>query len=317
MAWARPQKNRVLQSPIQVIHNWPGVASKNEQKVHTCLVYNADSSLSSWGSLCEEEDDLDEKQKREFFKIFLDKQTLELARQAGISQAPGSIAEAQKLVSDFLRQVYLHVKSTVELHTGIGHVGWQNLVVEFIFSVPTTWRTHDIINTFKDTIWTAGFGAESPRHKATVELTESEAAAVGTVKSSTVGFQAGDVFLCIDAGGGTTDFALMEVVEAREPFPLLSQRSQVDGIGIGSALIDQAFVSYINSRFSQFPELVSQLPPNCAERLVKSERFRTMKHKFGERVYQSSTYKIPLEGVPFNFSHEAAKIESGRIVLTW
>ena len=98
---------------------------------------------------------------------------------------------------------------------------------------------------------------------------------------------------------------------------LLSQRSQVDGIGIGSALIDQAFVSYINSRFSQFPELVSQLPPNCAERLAKSERFRTMKHKFGERVYQSPTYKLPLEGVPFSFSHEAARIESGRIVLTW
>ncbi|ORY68543.1 Hsp70 family chaperone [Pseudomassariella vexata] len=316
VAWARPQKYEVLQSPLQVLHNWPGGSSKNEQKVHTCLIYNPDGSLSSWGFLCED-DDLTDKQRREFFKIFLDNQTLDAAHHQGISQAPGSVHEAQKLVGDYLRQVYLHVKSTVELHTGIGHVGWQNLAVEFVFSVPTTWRSQDTINNFKDTIRSAGFGVEGPRHTATVELTESEAAAVGTIKNSTVDFQTGDIFLSVDAGGGTTDFALMQVVEAREPFPLLAQINQVEGIGIGSTLIDQAFVSLVNSRLSQFPELVHQLPPDCAERLVRSERFRTTKHKFGERVYESSTYKLPLDGVPFNFTHAGARIELGRIVLTW
>ncbi|KAI1078464.1 hypothetical protein F5B20DRAFT_230324 [Whalleya microplaca] len=124
VAWARPQRNQVLQSPIQVIHNWPGGSSKNEQKVHTCLVYNDNATLSSWGYLCED-DDLLEKQKREFFKIFLDKQTLEDAHRQGIGQAPASILDAQRLVSDFLREVYSHIKSTVELHTGISHIGWQ------------------------------------------------------------------------------------------------------------------------------------------------------------------------------------------------
>jgi hypothetical protein len=306
----------VLQSPIQVIHNWPGTSTRNEQKVHTCLVYNQDNSLSSWGSLCED-DDPTHKRRREFFKIFLDKQTLDAAHQAGIPQAPTSVLEAKRLVSDYLRQIYQHVKSTVELHTGIDHVGWQSLTVEFIFSVPTTWRNQSIINAFKDTIESAGFGTGGARHSATVELTESEAAAVGTIKSSTVDFKAGDIFLSIDAGGGTTDFAVMQVVEAREPFPSLSQINQVDGIGIGSTLIDQAFVSLVNSRLSQFPELVQSLPPDCAERLVKSERFRTMKHKFGERVYESATYKLPLDGVSYSFDHPAAGIESGKIVLTW
>jgi hypothetical protein len=220
-------------------------------------------------------------------------------------------------VAEYLRQIYLHVKSTVELHTGIGHVGWKNLTVEFIFSVPTTWRSMDVINAFKDAIRSAGFGTEGSGHSATVELTESEAAAVGTIKSSTVAFQTGDIFLSIDAGGGTTDFAVMQVVEAREPFPLLSQINQVDGIGIGSTLIDQAFVSLVSSRVSQFPELVHQLPVDCVERLVKSERFRTMKHKFGERVYESATYKLPLDGVAYSFNHAAARIELGRIILTW
>ncbi|KAK8867494.1 Hsp70 chaperone protein [Apiospora arundinis] len=315
VSWARPQKNNALQSPIQVIHDWPGVATRNEQKVHTALVYNSDKSLSSWGPLCEDDDWA--KERWEFFKIFLDKPTLDAAHQVGISQAPSSVREAQKLVSDFLRQVYSHVKYTVELHTGISHVGWENLAVEFVFSAPTTWRSQQTINTFKEAVREAGFGVEGARHSATVELTESEAAAVGTIKGTTVNFRKGDVFLSIDAGGGTTDFALMRVVEEREPFPLLSQISQVDGIGIGASLIDQAFVSLINDRFSQFPDLVDILPQDCAERLVKSERFRITKYKFGEHVYKSSTYKLPLEGVPFDFTHEAARIESGKVVLDW
>ncbi|KAK7996571.1 hypothetical protein PG989_004611 [Apiospora arundinis] len=315
VSWARPQKNNALQSPIQVIHDWPGVATRNEQKVHTALVYNSDKSLSSWGPLCEDDDWA--KERWEFFKIFLDKPTLDAAHQVGISQAPSSVREAQKLVSDFLRQVYSHVKYTVELHTGISHVGWSNLAVEFVFSAPTTWRSQQTINTFKEAIREAGFGAEGQRHSATVELTESEAAAVGTIKGTTVNFRKGDLFMSIDAGGGTTDFALMRVVEEREPFPLLSQINQVDGIGIGASLIDQAFVSLINTRFSQFPDLVDILPHDCAERLVKSERFRITKYKFGEHVYKSSTYKLPLDGVPFDFNHESARIESGKVVLNW
>ncbi|KAK8119881.1 Hsp70 family chaperone [Apiospora kogelbergensis] len=315
VAWARPQKNHALQTPIQVIHDWPGVATRNEQKVHTALVYNSDKSLSSWGPLCEDDDW--NKERCEFFKIFLDKPTLDAAHQVGISQAPSSVRDAQKLVSDFLRQVYSHVKYTVELHTGISHIGWASLAVEFVFSAPTTWRSQQTINNFKEAIRDSGFGVEGPRHSATVELTESEAAAVGTIKGTTVNFRKDDVFLSIDAGGGTTDFALMRVVEEREPFPLLSQITQVDGIGIGASLIDQAFVSLINSRFSQFPDLVDILPHDCAERLVKSERFRITKYKFGEHVYKSSMYKLPLEGVPFDFDHQSARIESGKVVLSW
>ncbi|KAH8660366.1 hypothetical protein BX600DRAFT_383457 [Xylariales sp. PMI_506] len=314
VAWARPQRGLVLQSPIQVIHDWPGMASRNEQKVQTCLTYNPDDSLSAWGYLCEE-DDATEKSRHEFFKIFLDKQTLNAAHQAGISQAPSSVLAAKRLVTDYLREIYLHVKRAIELHTGIGHIGWQSMVVEFVFSVPTTWRTQEIINVFKDTIYAAGFGTEGMAHTATVELTESEAAAVGTIKGSSVAFRAGDMFLSVDAGGGTTDFAVMQVVEPREPFPVLSQITQVDGIGTGSALIDQAFISFIDARIDQFPELAQLLPPDCAKRLARSDKFRTMKHKFGEHVYDSPTYKIPLEGVSYNFNYAEAGIEQGKLIL--
>ncbi|KAL2286385.1 hypothetical protein FJTKL_07147 [Diaporthe vaccinii] len=255
--------------------------------------------------------------RREFFKIFLDKMNLLEAQIKGLQGAPESVAQAQKFVTDYLSEVYVHVKSTIEHQTGIGpFTGWKDLAVEFLFSVPTTWRSFEIINTFKEAIKNAGFGTEGPRHATTVNLTESEAAAVATIKSTAIDFEKDDIFLSVDAGGGTTDFALMQVVETREPFPTLKQLTQVDGVGIGSTLIDRAFLDLVEDRVFPFSELVEQLPPDCIEKLVRGDKFRTAKHKFGERVYNAAVYKLPMEGVGYNFYHEGAGIESGRFLLT-
>ncbi|KAH8898753.1 hypothetical protein GQ53DRAFT_710631 [Thozetella sp. PMI_491] len=308
-----------LQTPIHILQNWPGCSTRNEQKVPTCLVYNQDKdrTLSSWGFLCEE-DDGPGKQRFEFFKIFLDSKTLQGAHRQGIPSVPATSADAQQLVRDYLEQIYFHVKDTVEKHTGaIGSMGgWGNLAVEFIFSVPTTWRSLESINLFKSTIASAGFGTESPRHSATIELTESEAAAVATIKRRNIAFEKNDMFLSIDAGGGTTDLALMCVTEPGEPFPSLAQMATVDGVGIGSTLIDRAFLALVHQRLSLFPDLKWQLPPDSAERLARSERFKSMKHKFGERVYDSPIYKLPMEGVGYTFNYPDAGIEGGRILFS-
>lgn len=316
VGWARPQATHALQSPIQVIYNWPGCSTLNEQKVATCLVYGQDKKLSSWGFLCEDDDE-PETQRREFFKILLDKMNLLEAQIKGLQGAPDSAAEAQKLVSDYLHEVYVHIKSTIEHQTGIGpFTGWKDLAVEFVFSVPTTWRSFDVINTFKNAIKDAGFGTEGPAHSSTVELTESEAAAVATIKSTAINFDKDDIFLAVDAGGGTTDFALMQVVDAYEPFPTLKQLTQVDGVGIGSMLIDRAFLDLVENRIFPFSDLSEQLPPDCIEKLVRSEKFKTTKHKFGEKVYNSPVYRLPMEGMGFKFNHEGARIESGRFLVT-
>lgn len=316
VGWTRPQARNALQSPIQVINNWPGCSTRNEQKVHTCLLYGKDQKLSSWGFLCEE-DDATDTQRREFFKIFLDKMNLLEAQIKGLQGAPESVAQAQKYVADYLGAVYAHVKSTIEHQTGIGpFTGWKDLAVEFIFSVPTTWRSQEVINTFKAAIKDAGFGTEGPKHTSTVELTESEAAAVATLKSTTVNFGKDDIFLAVDAGGGTTDFALMQVMDACEPFPTLKQLTQVDGVGIGSTLIDRAFLDLVEGRIFPFSDLVEHLPPDSIEKLVRSEKFKTTKHKLGERVYNASVYKMPIEGMGFQYKHEGAGIEAGRFLVT-
>lgn len=284
--------------------------------MHTCLVYGQDKKLSSWGFLCEDDEE-PETQRKEFFKIFLDKMNLLEAQIKGLQGVPESVREAQQFVTDYLRQVYIHVKSTIEHQTGIGpFTGWNDLTVEFVFSVPTTWRAFDVINTFKDAIKDAGFGTEGPNHTSTVELIESEAAAVATIKSTTINFDKDDIFLTVDAGGGTTDFALMQVVDPCEPFPTLKQLTQVDGVGIGSTLIDRAFLDLVENRIFPFSDLSEQLPPDCIEKLVRSEKFKTTKHKIGDKVYNAPVYRLPMEDIGSKLSHAGARIESGRFLVT-
>lgn len=304
-----------MQRPQNIINNWPGCSTKNEQKVPTTLVYNPGGSVSSWGFMCED-DDGPGKVRREFFKIFLEEAMLQTAQTAGVPGAPADLSGAKQLVADFLRQVYAHVKATIQQQMGFApYPGWAGMVVDFIFSVPTTWRSAAIVNNFKDAIESAGFGAESALHRYSVELTESEAAAVATLKKSNIAFRRGDVFLSVDAGGGTTDLALVQVTEPREPFPTLQQVAAVDGVGIGSALIDRAFVAYLNDRLARHPEIVPQLPPDWVERLARSDKFKTTKHKFGDSVYGMQEYHLPVEGLGFNVSYPRAGIANGKITI--
>ncbi|KAG8408049.1 hypothetical protein J3459_018232 [Metarhizium acridum] len=184
---------RTPRTPIQVINDWPGSGDRAERKVPTAIVYNADGTLSSWGHMCADDDDggggQDEasgKLRREFFKIFIDSANLAAAQT--LSRAPKTVEGAQRFATDYLRQLYGHVKETIEMQTGRRQVpgGWSDLVVVFLFSVPTTWTRMETINTFKGIIRKAGFGVEGPRHSAQVDLTEAEAAAVATLKTSAI-----------------------------------------------------------------------------------------------------------------------------------
>jgi hypothetical protein len=302
--------------PVRVISDWPGSGDQNERKVPTTLIYHASGALSSWGFMCADDDSsMPGKTKHEFFKIFMDPDTLAGAQQQGLSGAPASVLEAQRLCTDYLRQVYLHVKANIESEIGRQHGGWSGMRVEFLFSVPTTWTSLSVINAFKDVIRGAGFGTEGPCHSATVDLTEAEAAAVATLKTSAVMMDTGTVFLTVDAGGGTTDLALMRVTSADQQVPQMSSMHPVSGVGIGASVIDQHFSHLVSQRILAHPEIAAALPPDFATQVARSHNFRSMKHKFGERAYMQPFFKIPLEGVAHNFSHPGAGIENGRMIF--
>ncbi|GJC95410.1 Hsp70 family chaperone [Colletotrichum higginsianum IMI 349063] len=312
VAWMTPK------TPIQVINDWPGSGDRGERKVPTVLTYNSDGSLSKWGFMCgDEEENMPGKVRREFFKIFIDPDTLEAWQKRGLPNAPQNVAEAERLVTDFMREVYEHVKESIETQLGRRHSGgWTDMSVHFLFSVPTTWTKMETINAFKRIIHDAGFGVEGPRHLAQVDLTEAEAAAVATLKTSAIDFHVGSLFLTVDAGGGTTDLAVMQITSTDSKHPQMSQISEVKGVGIGASLIDVAFINLVNSRLAAYPEAHRLLPHNLAFRMSRSHHFKTVKHKFGERAYMQPVFKIQLEGVSHDFSHAGLRIVDGRMMFT-
>ena len=84
--------------------------------------------------------------------------------------------EVEKWYEDYLRLLYHHVKS--KLSTELPNMPWHIARVEFIFSVPTTWKPVTAEN-FRSIAARAGFGEDS-NHKLVIGLTEAEAAAVHT-----------------------------------------------------------------------------------------------------------------------------------------
>ncbi|KAK8036255.1 Hsp70 family chaperone [Apiospora rasikravindrae] len=312
VAWTTPRR------PIDVIHNWPGTGDGSEKKVPTILLYpNGQTTPSSWGHSClyNESSDLT---RREFFKIFLDHETLESTKHQGFTAVLETTVEARRIVTDFLRYIYAHTKETIEremarLHRG----GWRDLAVEFLFSVPTTWTNQGIINDFKQAIRDAGYGTEGPRHSAAVDLTEAEAAAVATLKYSPADFVPGDVFMCIDAGGGTTDLALMQVTSVDANFPQMKQIAEVQGTGVGASQVDRLFARLVSQRLSAFPAVQAQLPQNLAARMARSPYFKMMKYTFGQRAFMDlPRHYVQMEGVSCDFSHVEAGIDQGRMIFT-
>uniref|UniRef100_A0A0D2XVP4 Hsp70 protein n=1 Tax=Fusarium oxysporum (strain Fo5176) TaxID=660025 RepID=A0A0D2XVP4_FUSOF len=285
--------------PIQVVNDWPGSDDRGDRKVPTTIVYNADGSISSWGFMCADDDHDTSKTRRDFFKIFLDPETLDAAQHQGLSNVPQSTTQARQFVTDYLKQIYAHVKDSIEMRMGIKHVGgWDRMAVLFLFSAPTTWTSMAIINTFKGAIHDAGFGTGGPKHSALVDLTESEAAAVATLKTGAISLKENSVFLTVDAGGGTTDLALMRVTSTNSSFPQLSQVAAVSGVGVGSSLIDRAFARLVSQRMAANPDF--KLPADFAARMARSQGFKSVKHKFGEKVYMQPVYKILMEGVGYD-----------------
>ncbi|CAG2000479.1 unnamed protein product [Fusarium graminearum] len=301
--------------PIQIVNDWPGSDDRGDRKVPTTTVYNADGSISTWGFMCADDDHDPSKTRREFFKIFLDPDTLEAAQQQGLTNVPRSTVEARRFVTDYLKLVYAHVKDSIEIRMGIKHVGgWGTLAVLFLFSAPTTWTSMAVVNAFKGAIHDAGFGTEGSRHLALVDLTESEAAAVATLKTGAVDLKANSIFLTVDAGGGTTDLALMRVESTNFNFPQLSQVTAVSGLGVGSTLIDRAFARLVSQRMAANPDF--RLPTDFAARMARSPGFKSVKHKFGEKVYVQPVYKIVMEGVGFDVNHKGLGVEEGRMLFT-
>jgi len=79
---------------------------------------------------------------------------------------------------DFFRFLYQTIQQKLQ-----GELAnrWEDANIEFIFSVPTTWKPVPTVERFRSTIERAGFGRH-PNHRVDIGLTEAEAAAVHTAR---------------------------------------------------------------------------------------------------------------------------------------
>ncbi|KAH8591554.1 hypothetical protein B0O99DRAFT_675246 [Bisporella sp. PMI_857] len=284
VAYANPS---VGSDTIRWIQRWPGRMQANENKVPTILVYPAHQSHpktpSSWGFLSETatEQTAENKEHREWFKTYIDEDRLRQAQQEAKNQSdvPRSIEEVESWYLDYFRFLYQYIEFKLQ---GELASTWSNARVEFIFSVPTTWKPHPTVERFRAITERAGFG-KFPNHRSIIGLTEAEAAAVHMSKESPAIFRERDILLVCDAGGGTTDLSALRVTGTGGGSLQLEQLDVVFGANIGSAQIDSAFEDSVEQRL----EAANQATPMGIDledtpwEMMKSKEYQNAKCDYG------------------------------------
>lgn len=208
----------------KVIQKWPTRAHESNRKVPTVLHYPANGDIPEWGFPCQYVDG-----KQEWFKRYLDPAHLETLRAEVPDGDLPQIREVRKWYRDYMRCLCNYISRFLQDQMG----DWSALRVEFIFSLPTTFRSQEISTSLRELLKEAGFG-RGMYHTIDFGLTEPQASAVDAAKYSSKTFENGDVMLVCDAGGGTTDFALLEQTTARGSRPELRELASVPGIDVGS-----------------------------------------------------------------------------------
>ncbi|KAK4199553.1 hypothetical protein QBC40DRAFT_281573 [Triangularia verruculosa] len=290
---------------VEVIDDWPGYHGQEATKVPSVLAKLATKLhdgqvIRKWGFLCDEtdEDNMGNDGMWRYLKICLDPVHHRDLLQQGSSCVPPTLEEVHHLVYEYLRQIYRHVEGTITRKLSSAHEkkSWDDLSVEFVFSVPTTWEGPEILDDFRKIIGRAGFGS-CEKHNAIFGLTEAEAAAVAVLGAPglQLPFKDGDIFLSIDGGGGTTDFALVKATKTKPP--AMEQIQAVQGIGIGSMLIDLGFQQLVVDRLRSCSEQHPQLPHKKTALLSQSDSYLQAKHKFGESHFMENTNEIEVPGL--------------------
>jgi hypothetical protein len=134
--------------------------------VPTSIEYCSGSgNIQSWGFKCDPE--VKGSDIKEFFKLHLAPQYRDEYRGGPTRQ------EAQRWFQDYILCVYQHVVS--HFNNTIPHFGTRQ--VEFLFSVPTTWKDVRMVEETRGLLERV-INTKTPRHRASIGLTEAEAAAV-------------------------------------------------------------------------------------------------------------------------------------------
>ena len=289
--WAAPK----------TIQHWPGkLGYETRNKVDTVVAYEQESRrLVQWGFLVD--DSREDLEIQELFKLHLDplfhRETHEFR-----------VHEVRDWFVDFMGNLH----KAIEDHFDESYARWRGKKVEFLFSVPTTWRNPAMIVDVEELIKKAGF-TKHEKHHVRITLTEAEAAAVFVAKET--GYQKGDVFLVCDSGGGTTDVNILKVESISSGRTQLRQLKCVEGESVGSALIDFNMEKIIRSRLGMIEKELRRSVEDTAKAML-DDRFMAFKCSFGTKVQTPLDLHLPIPELAPGITLPQACIRESKLIIT-
>lgn len=274
-------------------------------KVPTVLQYLPGSSaVENWGFLCDQ--DREDAGLIDCFKLHLDPQFREDHR----PDRP-STQQARQWYQDYLREIHDHI---AEILSGAAP-RWRSQKVEFVFSVPTTWKNPSMIAEIEQLLRNAGFSKDGQEHRARIGLTEAEAAAVYASKQQ---FDRDDVILVCDAGGGTTDVNVLKIMSSKTEPIALKPLSWVEGRPVGSIAIDTDFYNLIVDRLSHIQHQLQDDPATVANRMMREGgRYERFKCSFGTLAMNNMpTMPLRVPGLCDGVYDAKARVENSSMIFS-
>ena len=289
--WPRPE----------TLQHWPDApGTKLADRVPTALAYDIRTDeVAAWGFSVDPDDPRYRVEKQ--FKLYL---VPEYRNEFG--SAP-TLEEARRWFTDYLACVYRHINKDFRQRLP----QWNTKRVEWVFSVPTTWKNPAMIAETEQLIRNAGFGREQ-NHNLEITLTEAEAVAVYTSKKH---YQKGDVFLVCDAGKGTTDVNIFKMTSAD-----MGQRGAqlllwIEGSPIGSNLIDFKVEKLLTDRLESIRNHLQAEPRIIAKKMLRT-KYETFKHCAGTEAMNVAKLPLYVCGLCPGMDFPAARIENSHMIVT-
>lgn len=287
---------------------------------------------SSWGFLAETAQEASGAghESREWFKIMLDEDLLEQMRKQ--RRDPSEVPRIQEVEKWFVPLVVANLKLTTDHFRYTDYFqylcrtiearlkgelasSWEDAKIEYIFSVPTTWRPSPTVERFRQIIAAAGFGSY-PNHRATIGLTEAEAAAVHTARSMPGIFKENEVLFVCDVGGGTTDLSVFRVKNTVGGSLSLEQLDVVFGATIGAAQLDTLFENAVLERLRfadrNLPTGLTDLNTTAWEMRISKE-YQNAKCDYGseESLADTETFAVRVPNLDPRYTNQQYNISGG------
>ena len=286
----------------KTIQRWPGkLGHELRNKVDSSVSYDFYTGhVTSWGFLCNPDDERFE--YNALFKLYLDPDYKDY-----IEDAPSTL-EARTWYHDYMSCLYRYI---LQYFTDT-IPRFSRKRIDFVFSVPVTWRKNPaMLAEMEKIIRRAGFGSNQ-RERASIYLTEAEAAAIYASKQS---MERGEVFLVCDAGGGTTDLNVLKVECATKGRMELVPLSWTEGEAVGSTLIDWKIRTMIRTRLEALRHHIHGDLDTVVSRMMQ-EKFETFKCSFGSVGMDVPKLFMPIPGMNPGMDFPQASVEDSRMVIT-